>query len=127
MSSHAVDDLVGRTFYASIAEPWDFESDAGQNKLEGTIQRALFDRYGNVLLLCQVVPFFFATKRIDEVVAVNRYQGSQDVLDALRAKGTATLNFMFQRSGGAFQDGSIEISLSDRRSCGFVVGTMHLP
>ena len=36
MSNHAAD-LVGRSFYSSIGEPWGSESDAGQNRLEGKI------------------------------------------------------------------------------------------
>lgn len=129
MSSHTVNDLVGLSFYASIGEPWDFESDAGPNKLLGTIQQIAFDQSGNPLLLCEVVPFSFSKSRIHQVVAVNRYRGSQDVIDAMRTKGAATLNFMFQKSGHALPEISMNAALSafsDTANCSFLVGTMHL-
>lgn len=125
MSNHTVD-LVGKSFQASIGEPWDFESDAGQNRLEGKIQQIVFDQSGNPLLLCEVIPFLSAEKRISSVVAVNRYAGSQNLIDALSLSGSATLNFMFQQSGEMFSAEDVEQDLRREADCGFLVGTMKL-
>jgi hypothetical protein len=125
MSNHTAD-LVGRLFYASIGEPWDFESDAGQNRLEGKIRQIVFDRSGSPLLLCEVIPFLSSGKRISSVVAVNRYTGNQNLIDALSMSGSAILNFMFQRSGEVFSAEDIEAVLRRTLSCGFLVGTMKL-
>jgi len=127
MSSRTADDLVGLSFSASIGEPWDFESDAGPNTLQGTVRLIAFDQRGNPLLFCEVVPFSSSTKRIRQVIAVNRYQGSQDVIDALRTKGEATLNFFFLKSGDVLPDIGIETMLHDPSKSDFLVGTMHLP
>ncbi|MGI0015307.1 MAG: hypothetical protein ACREBU_17970 [Nitrososphaera sp.] len=126
MSSPTGDDLVGLSFSASIGEPWDFESDAGPNRLQGTVQMIAFDQRGNPLLLCEVVPFSFSSKRIHQVIAVNRYCGSQDVIDALRTMGEATLNFCFLKSGDVLPDIGIETMLSDPSKSDFLVGRMYL-
>ena len=125
MSNHTAD-LVGKSFHASIGEPWDFESDAGQNRLEGKIQQIIFDVSGNPLLLCEVVPFSSSGIRIGSVVAVNRYVSSQNIIDVLSTAGSATLNFMFQRSGKVFLEEETESVLSQAEACSFLVGTMKL-
>ena len=126
MSNRTGDDLVGLSFSASIGEPWDFESDAGPNRLQGTIQMIALDQRDNPLLLCEVVPFSFSTKRIHQVIAVNRYCGSQDVIEALRTMGEATLDFCFLKSGDVLPEISIETDLSDRSKWSFLVGRMYL-
>lgn len=119
-------DLVGKSFSASIGEPWDFESDAGQNKLEGKIQKIVFDNARNPLLFCEVSPFSFSGNRISQVVAVNRYISSQDVINDLSVTGTATLNFIFQKSGDSFSVDGIDSTLGSLTNCSFIVGTMKL-
>jgi hypothetical protein len=123
MSSHTAD-LVGKIFHASIGEPWDFESDAGRNRLEGKIQQIVFDRSGQPLLLCEVIPFSSFGKTINSVVAVNRYRGSQNIIDVLRISGSVTLNFMFQKSGEVFSAENAESVLNRATDCSFLVGTM---
>lgn len=125
MSNHTVD-LVGRSFQASIGEPWDFESHAGQNRLEGRIQQIVFDQSGNPLLLCEVTPFSSAGKRISSVVAVNRYMSSQNLVDVLSMSSSANLNFIFQRSGEIFLAADVEQALRREEGYSFLVGTMKL-
>jgi len=125
MSNHTAN-IVGKSFHASIGEPWNFESDAGRGRLEGSIQQIIFDQSGNPLLLCEVIPFFSSGKRISSVVAVNRYRSNQDVIEALRLSGSAGLNFMFQRSGEIFSAKDIEPALRRTADCSFLVGTMRL-
>lgn len=125
MYNHTVD-LVGRPFHASIGEPWDFESDAGQNRLVGVIQRMALDKTGNVLLICDVIPFMASGKKVTSVVAVNRYNRSQNPVDVLKMSGSATMNFMFKRSGEIFSVEDIEQALLREDSCSFLVGSMKL-
>jgi len=125
MSNHTAE-LIGKSFQASIGEPWDFESDAGQNRLEGAIQQMVLDQSGNPLLLCEVIPFSSSGKRISSVIAVNRYTGSQNLIDVLSMSGSVTLNFMFQRSGEIFSAEDVESVLRRAADCSFLVGTMKL-
>lgn len=125
MSNHTAD-LVGKSFHASIGEPWNFESAAGQNRLEGKIQRIVFEQPGQPLILCEVSPFLSSGKTISSIVAVNRYTSSQNLIDDLSMSGSAILNFMFQKSGKIFLAEDIEAVLNRAEDCSFLVGTMRL-
>lgn len=125
MSSH-IDDLIGKAFQASIGEPWDFESEAGPNYLEGIILDIIVDSSGNQLIICEVTPFTSLGKKIFSVVAVNRYKGKQNELIDAITSGTATVNFMFQVSGDDFQPENLESILRNEDDCSFLVGTMKL-
>ncbi len=125
MFNHIVD-LVGRSFHASIGEPWNFESAAGRGRLVGKIQQILLDQSGNVLLLCDVEPFLFREKTVSSVAAVNRYQSSQDVVECLWKNRSAGLNFVFRLSGEVFTPENVQYAIADRDNCSFLVGTMRL-
>lgn len=120
------DDLIGKSFFATISEPWRFESELGQYKLSGKILKVFFHRDGDPLILCEVTPFLNNGKKITEVVGVNRYLSSQNVIESLK-NGEATLNFMFQKSGNPFDDvDNLDVILQDKEKCGFLIGDMKL-
>ncbi len=125
MSNHIVD-LIGKSFHVSIGEPWDFESNAGQNLMKGRIREIVFDQTGSPLILCEVIPFSSSGRSISSIVAVNRYQNTQDVIESLRLSGSAGLNFIFRRSGEIFSVDNVETVLNRGADCSFLVGTMKL-
>lgn len=120
------EDLVGNLFIASIGEPFDFESEFGSNKLSGKILKIIISEKGQPRIHCEVTPFIDNGKKITQIVGVNRYVSSQNVIDELNKDG-AILNFMFQKSGDSFNyvDGLDEV-LKDKDKCSFLIGTMKL-
>jgi hypothetical protein len=123
-SSPAADDLVGQHFVASIGEPWDFSSSAGDNRLEGQIHRISPSARGQPVLLCSVSSFKSSSAEIDRVAAVNRYVGAQDVLATLRSGRPVTLNFMFLPMGGTADE--LLSVLARAESMSLLVGSMTL-
>ncbi len=126
MSNHIVDAFVGFRFTASIGEPWDFVSSIGQNRLDGEITAvALLDR-GQPCFLCSVTPFTLSGVRVDQVIGVNRYISSQDLIKVLKNGGNATMNFVFRPSGAIAPDDITDVLSGDKVVTSFLVGSMKL-
>ncbi len=125
MSNHT-DQLVGERFLASIGEPWDFRSDAGDNMLTGNIDSTQYDEYDQPLVLCSVSPFLHSGIKILQVAVVNRYTGSQDLLETLRMGRQATVNFMFNESGAKLRADEVISFLRGAGSKNFLTGSMSL-
>ncbi len=124
MLNHIRSSLAGKTFEASIGEPWNFESHAGQNKLAGVILATSIEGSDVDWLLLKVSPFDHKGHKIKQVVGVNRYSSSQDVFGQLLAHKIVTLNFMFTLDGHELTESSILSELSNQSNFSFLVGSM---
>jgi len=113
--------LIGKSFTASIGEPWDFTSTAGKNLLAGQIVDVIED-----VLLCDVSPFEDKGVMIDQVVAVNRYIGSQDFLDSVLNKENTTANLMYAYDGHRFTRESALDELEKDQGITFLVGSLKV-
>ena len=125
MSNHTREYLINKHFEASIGEPWDFQSKAGQNKLTGSIL-AVSDISSSVdWLLLEVSPFNYQGNEIKQVVGVNRYKSSQDIYGELLVGNVTTLNFMFTIDGHELKDDAVLTELTDESKFGFLVGSIN--
>jgi hypothetical protein len=113
-------------FIASIGEPWDFSSSVGANRLEGVILNIIRAKEGQPVIHCAVSPFDVFGVKVSEIVAVNRYVGSQDVEAVLSAGKAATMNFIFSSSGKAISADEILDFLTHSQSRSFLIGSMTL-
>jgi hypothetical protein len=117
--------LINKSFEASIGEPWDFQSKAGQNKLTGTIL-AVSDESSSVdWLLLKVSPFRYEGNEIKKVVGINRYKTSQNLFGDLLDGNTVTLNFMFPINGYELKNDNILTELADESKFSFLVGSIN--
>lgn len=124
MSSHIRDQLIGKRFEASIGEPWDFLSKAGQNKLAGNVIAVSDSDSAVEWLLLEIRPFQHEGNEIRQVVGVNRYKSSQDVFGELLASNVTTLNFMFTIDGHELMDDTVLAELADESKFSFLVGSV---
>ena len=124
MSNLSRDRLVGKSFDISIGEPWDFVSEAGQNKLVGTVLAiSSFDADKDWILL-KVSPFNHQKITISHVVGVNRYVSSQDVFSEIEKSNNVTLNFMFPIDGHELKSDTLLADLQNESSLSFLVGSL---
>jgi hypothetical protein len=102
MSNHSpsVGPLVGRAIAASIGEPWDFSSAAGDNLLTGRIAAVSAPDDAVGWLICDVSPFVADGQTISTVAAVRRYAG-EEPMAALVTAQTAYAQLLYDRSGVA--------------------------
>lgn len=119
-------DLVGIRFTASIGEPWDFVSSAGQNKLEGKILAVTIAENGQPRLLCSISPFTISGVVVNQVVGVNRYVGSQNLIESLKSGEEATMNFAFTNLGHEISEESVASMITNNSFTSFLVGSMKL-
>lgn len=124
--SNLTSGLEGRRFSASIGEPWDFVSAAGANRLEGNVLMVALSKDGQPALLCRVSPFKYSLAEISQVIAVNRYVGSQDILTTLHTGQLATMNFVFSVLAQEIEEADILSALANSEPKAFLVGSMEL-
>lgn len=125
MSNH-IDGFIGMHFTASIGEPWDFISEAGENNIEGRVVGVRETEKHGVLLLCKISKFIKDGKEIGQVVAVNRYKGSQIIaINTAKDKGLG-LNFIFPVSGKELAISDLQDFLDGNDEKSFIVGTFRL-
>lgn len=110
----------------SIGEPWNFTSQAGDNRLEGKIIHIEPDSDGNPLVLCKVSPFFFEMKGVDWVICSSRYSAiDQDVAKSLLSGDKAVLNCFFF-PGKPMPEGNLREMVNSTRSKHFLIGSVKL-
>lgn len=119
-----IDKFLGKKFYASIGEPWDFISQAGQNRLEGVINEIIYGTKNQPIIICNIKPFLSDGNEIQSIAGVNRYISSQNIIDNLSLSKPITLNFFYQKSGQLFQSENIETILNAKNICSFLVGSL---
>lgn len=103
-------DLIGKKIECSIGEPWDFESEAGQNKITGEIIDISTeeDRKLGVKdwVLCKIIPFNIEKNRISFVYASKRYVEDDLIKDLMDGK-SVVCNFPYDRSGKELSNSKI--------------------
>ena len=90
--------LVGRAIVASIAEPWDFISTAGDNALVGRIVAVSGSGAPVEWIICEVSPFDSGGVTVSSVVAVRRYAGEEPI-EQLRRRGEAHVQLLYDPTG----------------------------
>ena len=95
-------DLIGKKIECSIGEPWDFESEAGQNKIIGEIIDVSNDEDSKLNIddwvLCRVMPFKINQASIDMIYGTVRHYGF-DLFDELMNYKSVSCNFPYDKSG----------------------------
>jgi len=124
MYSH-IDCWKNKSFWASIGEPWDFVSSAGENRLNGIIVDALCIN-GSTCLLCNVSPFIFDGRTIDSVVVVNRYSKTQEFnISNACSKNGIVVNFVFSKDSASLNLKDFFDKKNDTNTS-FLIGTLYI-
>ncbi len=124
MCNH-IDFWKGKTFVATIGEPWDFTSSAGDNKLTGTVRDSLTIN-GKTCLLCDVSPFYYSTNLITSVIVYNRYSKEQNITikNATSKKGII-VHFEFSKNPTTISLAEFMNADKDSNNS-FLIGTFYL-
>jgi hypothetical protein len=123
-------DLVDRAIVASISEPWDFRSVAGDNALTGRITATSAPGEPDEWLLCEVSRFAIGTTSISTVAAVRRHAG-EEPLRQLQAHGTTSAQLLYDPSGAALTPDRVRAILAAPRAnppagIAFLVGSLRI-
>ena len=124
--SNPIDALVGRSVIASIGEPWDFESAAGKNRLEGVIVAVAPRNEATPWCLCTVSSFGDARRPITMVGAVRRYACEGEFLDVLAQGKTVGANFLYEPNGYVLTVTALREALRCRRGLKFLAGSLRV-
>jgi len=94
--------LIGKKIECSIGEPWDFESEAGQNKIMGEIIDVSNEEDKKLgvkdWVLCKITPFNIGRNKISFVYASKRYV-KDDLIKGLIDGKSVVCNFPYDKSG----------------------------
>jgi hypothetical protein len=118
--------LVGRAVVATIAEPWDFASAAGQNVLSGRIVAVSPATAPVEWIICEVSPFDGGSGSVSTVAAVRRYAGEEPI-QALRLRGDAHVQLVYDPAGAALTPRRIEeVMRAGQHGLRHLVGSLRL-
>ena len=121
--------LVGRAITASIGEPWDFRSAAGDNVLTGRIVATSAPGEPVEWLLCEVSPFMAGAQTVSTVAAVRRY-ANEEPLRQLQAHSSTHANLLYDPSGARLTPERVRAVLaapgSPSGGITFLVGSVRL-
>ena len=90
--------LVGRGIVASVGEPWDFTSTAGDNLLVGQVAAISPAAEPVEWIICAVSPFNAGGATIATVAAVRRYAGEEPIQE-LQRRGEAHVQLLYDPAG----------------------------
>jgi hypothetical protein len=111
MSNPTFASLGGVEIEGSVGEPWDFESDAGPNRISGHVEAVSPSASTSGWLLCQVEPFVHSGRTVDHVVAVLRY-ASTETFDDFCAGRRIGVNLVFDPSRGVVRSADVSAILA---------------
>jgi len=117
MSSHSYDNLAGVKFFATIGEPWNFESKSGVGRLFGVIKSVITTFKNIPIIRCEVDEFKINAIFFHEVFAVNRYKTSQDLMQTFMSGKRAGVNLCFF---------SGSLNLGDDMAMPIIFGATHV-
>lgn len=125
MHNH-IDYWKGKHIFASIGEPWDFISSAGDNKLTGIVQDSLFNENFSCIL-CTVSPFIYNNIKIDTLIVQNRRGEVQklSIENALSRNGIEA-NFYFKKDGSPLNLEDFFHKKISKENISFLIGTIYL-
>jgi hypothetical protein len=118
--------LVGAKILASVAEPWDFTSEAGDNVLAGRVAAASAAADPVEWLLCEVAPFTRGERKVCTVAAVRRYRGDGDLLQRLRSGEAVGVNLLYDPAGQSLDAKRTRLALREQRGLEFLVGSLRV-
>lgn len=118
--------LVGKRIEVSIGEPWDFSSTAGENRLEGKIVAVSSAAEVKPWILCEVSLFKHGQGEISQIVAVNRYTGSQDFLKSLEQGQFVGSNLFYRPDGEKLLPDQVTAWLESGTNQSFLIGSIKL-
>ena len=125
MSNHT-DDLVGRSVSASIAEPWDFESDAGPNRLDGRVMAVSGAGDSVQWCLCAVSEFRKDRNPVTMVGIVDRYAAQDALLQRLARGEKVGANFVYDASGKDLTADDLRSALANKSGLAFLAGSVQV-
>lgn len=125
MSNHTPS-LVGRSVSASIVEPWDFESDAGQNRLEGRITAVSGDADPTQWCLCTVSEFRKDGNPVTTVGIVDRYAAPDTLPQRLERGDKVGANFVYDPSGRDLTPDDLRSALASKSGLEFLAGSVQV-
>lgn len=113
--------LLGRKVELSIGEPWDFESEDGENVLKGIIVavRGAETDHRDQEVVLETTLFTASTgHRIDRLVASARYEDQVGIMEHLARGEDAEVNFDYSDQ--------VPEGERDPKSLPFLIGGFHL-
>lgn len=119
------DDLVGRRCVASVSEPWDFSSRAGQNALVGQVVAVSEVDAAVQWAICEVSPFDVGSETITQVAVTRRYASDSSLLEQLLGSENVGVNFAYDRTGRKLTARSLLRGLATD-SLHFLVGSIRV-
>ncbi len=124
--SNLINRIVGRRISASIGEPWDFESEAGQNRLEGTVIAISESGEYAQWCLCDVSAFTVAENRITKVGIVDRYAEGTRLPERLARGERVGANFVYDASGRDLTPATLTYALATKSGLAFLAGSVQV-
>jgi len=125
MSNHT-DSLVGCSVSASIGEPWDFESDAGPNRLHGRVTAVSSAAEPVSWCLCTVSAFRKDGHVVTTVGIVDRYAALDTIQRRLARGERVGANFVYHAGGGDLTVDNLRAGLATQSGMAFLAGSVQL-
>lgn len=120
------DDIIGLPVVCSIAEPWDFESEDGDNRLTGHIT-AISDMKGDYQwCICTCSRFVVGKVAINSICIVDRYQHSQSLISRLTGGEIVNANFLYSSDGRELSVDAIVEAIKTKRGLSFLAGSVRI-
>ena len=94
--------LIGRSIVGSVGEPWDFTSEAGDNKITGMVSSISDPNTATSWVKISISPFRFEGAKIFDLVCIPRYIDIKGLVSVLAEGEKATVNMHFKKDGTAF-------------------------
>lgn len=124
--SNRTDGLVGKRIAVSIGEPWDFESSAGENRLEGVVTAVARSGESAQWCLCAVSAFDCAGAKVSTVGVVDRYSEATPLSERLIQGESAHVNLPYDPTGNDLTPASLRKALSSQQGLRFLVGSVRV-
>ena len=118
--------LIARRIWASVGEPWDFSSHAGENRLEGQILDVSGPHEPKGWILCDVSLFRNSGVEVSRVAATRRYAGGGSIVEELLAQGSVGVNLLYFADGTLLTPSRVQEVLANGSGAEFLVGSLHL-
>ena len=125
MSNHT-DDLIGRMVSVSIGEPWDFKSDAGPNRLEGSVTAVSGAADAVQWCLCTVSEFRKDGNPVTTVGIVSRYAAPDALVHRLARGERVGANLVYDASGRQLTADARRSALASKSGLAFLAGSVQV-
>jgi len=124
MSNHS-STLIGRRFEATVAEPWDFDSEDGDNVLTGTVLEISCDTENFEWIRCRSA-LFGINRAVSEVAVVSRHRNTEPLLTSLAEGKKVGVNILYDPSGQSLDAQRIQHALRTSAGLSFLAGEIAI-